>query len=170
MPYDKLPHASSVTEGRNPPSSIWWWGSVTWCTSNAMVQGTCACGDQVFPGARSDDASLWGAGRSWGSQWRRGVATTGQLFGALKADLWGPVEPQQLGLWHFFIICRSDVTHICGDQVAPARRWRRSQSEVAKWVFVLRPTLARSKLQPLRPTDFSLQITRCVSHGTALCE
>ena len=60
-----------------------------------------------FPGA-SSDASLWGPGCSWGSQWREGVAI-GSLFVGALADLWGPVPAwgsQQLGL-AFFIICRS---------------------------------------------------------------
>ena len=60
-----------------------------------------------FPGA-SSDASLWGPGCSWGSQWREGVAI-GSLFLGTLAYLWEPVPAwgsQQLGL-AFFIICRS---------------------------------------------------------------
>ena len=115
-----------------------------------------------FPGA-SSDASLWGPSCSWGSQWREGVAI-GSLFLGTLADLWGPVPAwgsQQLGLafFHHLQESRSEVTQICGDQVAPltgsgGNWWRRSQSEVAKWVCVLRPTQWLAPYSHCRPPSF----------------
>ena len=70
------------------------------------------CGDPVFPGARSD-ASLWGPGCSWGSQWRKGVATGSLLLGALTTMTRQSCGDQcQPGAhngwdWQCFIICKS---------------------------------------------------------------
>ena len=69
-----------------------------------------------------------------------------------------------MGLACFFI-CRSEVTQICRDQVAPAhRQWRKlvemePERGCQIGLRLAAHTPACSKLQPLPPADFSLQIT-----------
>jgi hypothetical protein len=159
--------------GRGPPSSIiWWWEGVTWCSINAMVQGACAhvagaryflglavmqaCGDQVVPGARSGAmAKVWRLGHN------------NLLLGALALMTGRFVGTSaSLGLTTVGIGIRSEATQTCGGQVAPAahRQWRKLvETEPGRGcqmgLRLAAHTTARSNLQPLPPTDFSLQIT-----------
>ena len=70
-----------------------------------------------------------------------------------------------IGIFHHLQESQRDVTQICGDQVAPAhRQWRKlvetePERGCQMGLRLAAHTTARSKLQPLPPTDFSLQIT-----------
>ena len=132
-----------------------------------MVRETCGHvlgGDQVL-GARSD-ASVWGPGYSWGSQWRKHVGAG--LFALLGTMVGQLCREQILAIqcsswyWHKAFTGLSEVTQIGGGQLAPAhRQWHKLvETEPAPacqmGVCLAAHTTARSR-QPPPTTDFFLQ-------------
>ena len=114
------------------------------------------CGDPVFPGARSD-ASLWGPGCSWGSQWRKGVATGSLLLGALatmtRQSCGDQCQPGAHNSWDLHFSSFAGVSERRDANLrGPSGSGSQAVAEiggdgaraVAKWVCVLRPTQRRA--------------------------
>ena len=137
---------------------MWWWESVAWGSTNALVWGTCA---HVGGDPR---------GCSWGSQMAQtcgnwviklpGALTT--TMGQLCGDHVIP-EAHSSWDWHILCSCSSEATHVCGDRVVPAHwQWcKLGETEpepgCQMGVCLAAHTVAHSR-QPPPPTDFSLQL------------
>ena len=120
-----------------------WWGSVMPCAGNMRP----CCGGQVFPGARSD-ASLWGACCAWNS----GVAII--IWGSHNNDK-NQCQPGAHKSWDWHLLnmkwrkfAGTTLLRLTG---SGGNWWRQSQSEVVKWVSVLRPTQRRAPNSHCRP-------------------
>ena len=144
---------------------MWWWESVAWgsrCHGVGNVR-PCWWGPGLFPEARNG-ASLRGC--SWGSQWRKRVAT-GLLPGARATTTWNAMlflrlTTAGIGISFFAAVSRRMFvgTRLFRLTGSGANWWRRSQSQVVKWPCAWQPTQRRTPDSHRHPPPTSLCSSR----------